>query len=291
MDKRYIIDILNKALDNASNSDYLVSSLILSAQRVARLRCDVVNLWWMEYETCVDPLSQMKEISEVMFYKFSADSYNANLLNFGEQWENERILARSNFDNQDQLDKTFLSLSVSEIENRIRSISLGMNGGGKAVDEKTVQDLEVLYNMLSRIKSRIVDFFLSTEQEIMLGDDLSQYFKENKFFVESYLGLKDENFRKQFKILNKRLLEKDEESNLQCLLVMRSILKAFANYMSPFPHISYEIEDEKEEILSDGTYVERITNSLFMKAARGESVKLLCTDLQDVVNRLETQMN
>lgn len=288
MDKRYVFDILNKALDNASDPNYPVSSLILSARRVARLRCDVLNLWWIEYETCVDPLHQMKEISEAMFYKFSVDSYKANLLKFCELWENERTLTYYSLDDQNQLNRTLLPLSVSEIENRIRSICIGMNGGGKTLDANAVQDLEVLYNMLSHIKSRIIDFFLSTEQEIMLGDDLSHYFKENKLFVEGYLGLRNENYRKQFKVLNKRLLEEDEESNLQCLLVMRSVLKGFANYISPLPHISYEIEDEKEEILSDETYVERIMHSLFMKTRREVSAKLLHADLLDVVNRLET---
>jgi len=164
MDKRYVFDFLNKALDNASDPNYLVSSLILSAQRIARLRCDVFNLWWIEYETCVDPLHQMKKISEVMFYKFSTDKYKVTLSKFCELWENERKLVYPSLENQNDFDITLLLLSVSEIENRIRSISIGMTyGGGKTVDTNVEQNLEMLYNILSRIKSRIIDFFLTTE--------------------------------------------------------------------------------------------------------------------------------
>ena len=122
----------------------------------------------------------------------------------------------------------------------------------------------------------------------MLGDDLSQYYNENKLFVEEYLGLKDENFREQFKTLNKRLLEEDEESNLQCLLVMRSILRGVVNFISPLSYISCEIEGKKKEKLSDETYVERIMHLLLLKAGKGTSIKSLRADLLDVVNRLET---
>lgn len=302
----YILQLTSRLLERVYDKNVLLSSLINESKRIAKLRGDFKNLWWIEWETCnINEKSKLQEFPKSVESKFNQIEFKKLSTVFWEKWISERQIPtydnNQNIINQD----TILPLSVEEIESRLsitisKRNSLSDTSNMHPVDKYFVEEkntqIRMLYlnyeeaylNILSRIKIRLHNFLSETEFEIISGKVLSSFFDKNKTYAETELCCLSAKFELHFVELNKRLQDDNIDSFSQALLLVRIILKDFADCIYPSSTEKVVGNDGKERILLDDKYISRIWQYVYENLKdKSSSVDLLKTQLTDLGNRID----
>lgn len=302
----YILQLTSRLLERVYDKNVLLSLLINESKRIAKLRGDFKNLWWLEWETCnINEKSKLHELPKSIESKFNQTEFKKLSVEFWEKWVSERqIPIYDKNQNIKRQDNIFPS-SVEEIESRLSttiskrnslSDTSNMHPLDKYYVEKENTQIRMLYlnyeegylNILSRIKNRLHNFLSKTEFEVISGKVLSSFFDKNKTYVETELCRLSEKFELHFIELNKRLQDDNTDSFSQALLLVRIILKDFADCIYPSSTEKIVCNDGKERLLLDDKYISRIWQYVYKNLKdKSSSVDLLKTQLTDLGNRID----
>jgi hypothetical protein len=302
----YIIQLTSQLLEKVYDKNVLLSSLINGSKRIAKLRGDFKNLWWLEWESCnINEKSKLQEFPKSAESKFDQTEFTKLSVEFWEKWVSERQFPTYDKNQNSKKNDNILASSVEEIESRLLttiskrnslSVTSGMHPLDKYFVEKENTQFRMLFlneeesclNILSRIKTRVHNFLSETEFEIISGKVLSSFFDKNKTYVETELCCLYEKFELHFIELNKRLQDDNSDSLSQALLLVRIILKDFADCIYPSTAEKVVCNDGKERTLSEDKYISRIWQFVYENLKdKSSSVDLLKTQLNDLGNRID----
>ncbi len=302
----YIKQLLSRIIERVYDNNAHLSLLICEAKRIALLRGDYKNLWWLEWETCnINEKSRFKELPKQFENKFDQKEFSNYSEIYWEKWISEREFPI--YDERLQLIKKdgFLPLSVQEIESELSTTiskrnsltdTTHMHPADKYFVEEKNHKIRMLYlnyekgynNILSKIRIRLHSFISEVECEIMSGKVLSSFFDKNKTYVESELCYLSENFELHFEEINKRLEDDNTDSYSQALLLIRIILKHFADCIYPSKTEKILCSDGIERVLTDDKYISRIWQYIYEAIkTQNTSVDLLRTQLTDLGHRID----
>lgn len=300
----YILKIVQAALSNAGSSDYPTSSLLKDAQRVANLRRDYVNLWWILQELQGSQKNGLKEIDCEMKGKFVYSEYESLGKDYLIKWINERLIneidTNGRIINKDQV----YPYCIYDIEERIQSIDMQFNS---LINTKGMHTLDVYYleqqnacnravlnllreqyrNIDHRIRDRVTNYLVESEMQLIQGDSLSRYFENNKQWVEEKLASFDVAFVDYLNALNSHLSKGTDVDNEEALLDIRKILWCYANYICPPSEEAILCSDGKKRVLSDDKYLNRISYALFERGGLHTHTEILNQNIEDLVKRVE----
>lgn len=304
--QEYISNLASRLLEKIYDQSILLSSLINESKRIAKLRGDFKNLWWLEWETCnINEKTKLQEFPKSIESKFDQIEYKKLCVEFWEKWISERQIPLYDKNQNITSQENVLPSSVGEIESKLSttiskrnglSDTSGMHPLDKYFVEKENTQIRMLYlnyeesylNILSRIKTRLHNFLSETELEVMSGKVLSSFFDKNKTYVETELCRLSEKFELHFSELNKRLQDDNIDSFSQALLLVRIILKDYADYIYPSSTEKVICNDGKERLLSNDKYISRIWQYVYENLKdKSSSVNLLKTQLDDLGNRID----
>lgn len=304
MMSQYILQIISSALNNSSNPDSRVSSLLMSAKRVAILRQDLENLWWINLEFCNSENSGFKSVDMEMMSKFPYEEYKRLSKLYVTLWLSERSIEIMDSDLRIQHSDNVFPPNVYDIESQLKSYE---NPFEFMVSTKGMHTLDVYYTeqqnaksriilqhmrsqyetMLNKIRARVENFLIKSEQQVINGNSLSQYFENNRKYVESKLSSLNGNYQDYFDALSNHILHGTQIDFQEALLDIRRILLAFANDI--FPPNTYPItcSDGKKRVLTEDKYLNRIVQAIYSAAGKHTHTELLNGNLNDLVTRLE----
>jgi len=305
MEQKYnehILKIVIEAFDLLDSDSVPLSKVIQRCIRIARLRNDFLNLWWLEWEMIdiSNQTSRTNIVNEIVPH-LTEKTYDYYAINFREQWVDERALIH--LSNQKGQKKALpMSVPVLEIEkeycakvadesnppNGLHPIDLYfVNQSTSKVKTIAFDNVKYCQSILSKVHSRVHDFLSQTEKQLIFGQIHSDIFEENRSYVDLKLGALCPDALLKFVSAHKRIKEDDPESWAQSLTTCRRLLKSLADSLYPSPVEPVVGIDGKKRELTEDKYIARLWQYVSDKSKGSTSGKLLKSIVNDLGNRID----
>ncbi len=295
----YLLNLVQSTLVNQTLS---VSSLVLTSKRIAAIHADYENLWWIEYE--LHDGSDLKNIANDFIWRFDKETINKIGPKYSKLWIEERKV--NMFDSRCNVISTdnVFPFSVGAIESRRKSTqnqfqslprtdnmhtldvyyTENKNSQARILLNKTIEELD---RVLDRIRTRIFDYLVQLESELMRGNSLSNYFEKNKEFVTSMLTTIDNRFSEEFDKIDLHLNSGSGTDYSECLLDIRRILCHVADLVCPATNAPQLGSDGKTHKLTEDKYLNRLEFAIYEKVGKHTSTELLTSSLSEMCAKIE----
>lgn len=265
------MEIVTIALDEIDKIECPLSSILRKAIRIARLRSDYYNLWWLEFEM------------------LSYDNFEtkANLLNeISPHFTKEQFTSSQNQIHQTYfLERKICALSIPEIEVKLEH---AMNNPETQMRlEFSERPLKEYREILVKVRQRVYEYLSKVEKQLVFGQLSSDFFEKNRLYVDSRLREIAPEALEQFTIGYRRITERDSESGSHALLSCRRLLKSFADRIYPAKSEPVKGSDGSERILTDDKYIARLWQFIYEQTKGSTSGELLLTLITDLGNRVD----
>lgn len=220
------------------------------------------------------------------------------------KWLEERSINELNPTGDIKKSDQVFPYSIYDIEDRIQAIE---NHRNSLVNTNGMHTLDVYYaeqnnaanrvflnlqyeqfqNIVKRIRDRVIDYLIETEMQLMQGNTLSRYFKNNKEWVVDKLENIDTNFNDYIKAIDSHMIKGTPIDYEEALLDIRKVLMLYANAICPPQAAPVTCSDGKRRVLTEDKYLNRISFVLFEKAGKHTHTELLNQNVEDLVKRIE----
>ena len=295
---------MTEALDELDSEDCCVSKVIRKAIRIARLRGDHGNLWWLSYEMISkeDKAAQERVAVEAACQFSNQEALVEEHGKMIQAYVDERGL--KTFTDRGFLDEgKVVSHSVPEIELHIQllqdaiskadtpqglhPVDLFVLEQATALKRDTLSVMSSeLRRVLARIKQRVHDFLSLTEKQLILGQASADIFERNRQYVDARMGQIAPEVLEQFTVAYRRINEGDPESLSHALTSCRRILKSVADTLYPPREEPIIGGDGKMRVLTDDKFINRLRQFVAERADKTVG-KLTQTQIEDLGNRID----
>lgn len=299
----YILNLVNDTLNGIDKTDMTLSSIIRKCIRIARLRNDYINLWWLNWETVSISNKKFNEIAQEIAPYFSKNEFESYKKNFALEWIRERSMVVVT-ENLKVTENQVCALSVGEIEvsieNNKRTASesfppQGLHPLDLYFEEQSKGKIRLISNtliqgeekILERIRQRAHDFLSHTEKQLLFGQLNADIFEDNRQYVDQKLGELCPEALSQFASAYRRTQEMNLESYAQASTSCRRIIKSLADALYPCSDKPIMCADGKCRILSDDKYINRLYQYIHEKTANSSSSELLLAEVEFLCNKIE----
>jgi hypothetical protein len=302
----YILTLVREAIHAIETNSSPVSAINQKCMRIARLRNDYINYWWLGLESFdFRNDNEKNRIYSEFLPHLTKEEYAYFNKKYIEAYIEERPMLSISENLEVKIDSLILlTLSIADLEleitknEQLASQSQAPQGlhpvdlyfVDKAAKNERFITLTIAkhYNaILQRIKARMYDFLTQTEKQLLFGQFYSNIFEENRQYVELKLGQICPDGLVKFVSAYQRMTETDRESWAQALTSCRRLLKSLADVLYPPKDVPVIGADGKERILTDESYTSRLWQYIFEQTARSTSGELLLANVQDLGNRID----
>ena len=296
----YVLKLLDKALDDSEKGSVLVQR----AARIARLRHDYVNLWWLEWELVnATREEERKFVVKEIIAHFTREQLKHFWGKYYELWVDERRIVHLDSKLNASSEEMILAKSISEIENEVGYYS---KMGAEAISPQGLHSLDLYYqeqsniklkafarvgernckDIISRVTYRVNNYLSSVETQVAFGQIYSDIFEENQLYVNEKLAELCPDALAKFVSAYRRARENETESWAQALTSCRRLLKSLADVLYPPTDNYVEDSQGKRRKMTEEQYISRLWQYVY-EYTSSSSGKLLQVQLQDYGNRID----
>lgn len=303
-DSNSLLEIVRNTLDN---SKLPVSSIILNCKRVATMRADIENLWWIEYE--MHDCGELKGIANGFIWRFDKQKIDEIGPKYSKLWLEERQINKYDVNTCNIISSdNVIPFSVGGIEaNRKSDVNQfsalpqtdhmhafdvyyteQANSKARIFLFKVIEDLD---RVLDRIHTRAFSYLVQVESELMRGNSLSRYFDSNKNFVKTSLGDFNAQISEELEKIDIHLEDASSTDYSECLLDVRRILCQIADIVCPPTEEPKIGSDGKSHNLKSDNYLNRLEFAIYEKAGKHTSTTFIASSLSELCRKLENLNN
>jgi hypothetical protein len=300
-----VLILITEALDAIETGSQPLSEAIRKSIRIARLRNDYLNLWWLEWELSdfSNKLRRDQIVVEVSPH-FTKEACKRNSEIFYDIWVDERGCVNINERGEIVSDEMIVAKSVAEIEMDIANLeeiaSLPQPPSGlhpsdlylveQSRSKQRSMALAISHSrraVLERIKHRVHRFLSQSEKQLVFGQLHADIFEQYRQYVDLKLGQLCPEALEKFVAAYQRMQEDTPESRAQALVSCRRLLKSLADVLFPPPSTPVVGADGISRVLTDEKYVARLWQYAFDRIGRSASGELLLSQVNDLGNRID----
>lgn len=304
-----LIDLVEKTLSEFDSLDFRTSRVIRKAIRIARLRNDFDNLWWMEMEMAtLDNKDAQRRIKEEIQPHYSKAHFQKLNLQIAKAYLDERKVRKMDQSGNITEGEALCILAIPEIERRVETL---FDEAEKAMPPKGLNPFDLyfveqqksqiramlkigaddMHSILANITQRVHNFLSVTEKQLLFGQLNSDIFERNRQYVEGRLHDIAPAVLEQLTTAYRRLSEGDLESRSHALTSCRRILKSLSDHVNPASNREIVGIDGKKRKMSDEKYIARLWQFVADKVGSTTSGELLLTQINDFGNRIDRIYN
>ena len=299
------LNLVQTTLDEFDSLNYKLSSVLRKAIRIARLRNDYENLWWLQEEMLADDDKEARNrIQKELLPHYSREQFEGTKRSILQAWLSGRSVREVNDDGTLVNKDTYCSLSVPEIEGHIERLLTEVDSkvpppGMHPLDlynteaayskVRTILRLraEELSTVLKRIEHRVHEFLSITEKQLAYGQINSDIFERNRQYVDSRLRVIAPESLEQLVVAYRRVEEGDSEAGSHALLSCRRVLKSLADRLYPARKEPIIGSDGQERRLTDDKYIARLWQFVAERVKGRTAGDLLLAQVNDTGNRID----
>ena len=298
----YILKLVNQAFEYIEDESTSLSKTVQKCIRIARLRNDFINLWWLDWETInIENTKLSNKVIEEISPHLTNEMFKLHRELYLDSWIGERsftlILGTKK-------EEKVMNVGIQEIEvdfehhknivksshppNGLHPVDLYFeNQSASQIRALSLMRVRYCKSILSKIQSRIHDFLSQTEKQLIFGQIHSDIFEKNRSYVDLKLGELCPDALTKFVSAQKRIKEDDPESWAQSLTTCRRLLKTLADSLYPALEEPVAGIDGKKRKLTEDKYITRLWQYVFEKSKGSTSGKLLESIVNDLGNRID----
>lgn len=296
-----ILKLVEKALDEFDTPNFRLNNILQKAIRIARLRNDFDNLWWLEFEIIsLENKEAKRRICEEISPHYTKDRFRETQERISKAYLGERKVRKMDHTGTILDEKNTCGLSISEIEDRIDTFvektekmfpQVGLSPGDLFFKSqfRTYAQLvtDDFRSILANVSQRIHDFLSVTEKQLLYGQLNPDIFEQNRQYVDARLSKIAPKALAQLKTAYRHLGEKEPESRSHALTSCRRSLKSFADVIYP-PHEEPVVgPDGVERELTEDKFISRLWQYVTEKVKGNKSGNLLLALINDLGNRID----
>lgn len=298
-------DRILEIIRSTQNSLYRdkTSKTLNDCMRIAILRNDFVNQWWIKWEFCTLTDSEsMRGYPLTIQHKFSLDKFKELWEKYQMAWFNERKISDADSKTLNVRPGNLYGFSVTELENKIDTTQNTINGlssnqnlSPSAAYEfemsnfkmRTIleQSINIWKNILDNIRNRAADFLNQAEFDMLSGKTYSDIFLRTKEFVDTSLAKIAPEVLQKF--LSIELDSNNKETYAQSLITCRRVLKSFADNIYPASNEPVLCSDGIKRKLGDDKYVSRLWQYISENIDKNSSRELILNQLENLGKRVD----
>lgn len=299
-----MLDLVHEAMGEFDKPEYKLSNVVRKAIRIARLRNDYENLWWLEEEMIESRERKARErIESEILPHYSADDFEEARRNVLRAYFSERSVRTLEDGNIVDGDK-ICDLAVPSIEDQIKSLT---EDAKEQVPPPGMHTLDLYYAeqrysnlrahmrftageyavVLRRIENRVHEFLSTTEKQLVYGQINADIFERNRRYVDARLQAVTPDALAKLVSVYRRLGEGDEEARSQALLSCRRILKSLADSLYPVPTQPVRGPDGRERALTEEKYINRLWQFVYERVKGKTAGDLLLAQVTDMGGRID----
>lgn len=300
-EKDKILEIIKSTQNNLYNDK--LSKTLNDCLRIAMLRNDFTNQWWIKWEFCtITDSENMRTYPLTIQHKFSPDKFQELWTKYQMDWFNERKISDDDAKTLNIKPGNLYGNSVTELENRIataensiRGLTSSQNLSQSAAYEfemsnfkmRTILEnsINVWKNILDKIRNRAAEFLNQTEVDMLSGKTYSDIFLRTKEFVDTSLSKIAPEVLQKF--LSIELDSNNKETYAQSLITCRRVLKSFADYVYPTLDEPVLCSDGVERNFGDDKYVSRLWQYISENIDKSSSRELILNQLDNLGKRVD----
>lgn len=306
----HILDLIRKALGALEGDTLPLSAVIQKCIRIARLRDDYLNLWWLELEMhpVVRTDKPLFEDPPQFLREVAAHLAKEEILSHHEEvalaWVEEREVSGLPDAFKEHPDDNVFAWDVGQIEVQLQRYTQaaqelrtpqGLHADDlystyQSTTEARVMILSFtsgLKTVLQRIRKRVHNFLTRTEKQLMFGQLHSDIFERYRQFVDRRLGEECPDALAKLVVAHRRVSESDPESWAQALASCRRVLKSLADALYPPTDKSVVGDDGKTHVLTEERYLARLWQYICEKTPQSVSGAELGARVQDFGKRID----
>jgi hypothetical protein len=300
-----ILSLVTAALESIDDPNIRLSAIIRKAIRIARLRNDFDNLWWLEWEMMewTDKEARKRIICELAPH-YTDELFNIVQKQLGMEYASERRCMSLDREGKIVDKKQIIGQSVEDLEARLQYFDkivedavppagltpIDLYFVDKQKTELRTQGMVLTQDnrkILARIRQRVHSFLSTTEHQLLYGKLNSDIFERNRIYVDSRLREIAPDAIDKFSLIYKRLNENDAEARSHALTSCRRLLKDIADVLYPPSICPVAGPDGKEHKLTEERYIARLWQFVYEKMSGQKSGELLLSTINDLGTRID----
>lgn len=267
-------ELVQEALDALSTS-MKIAPILEQCIRIAELRRDYRNLWWLRMEATPWSKGRYRELDSEMHPHFIVEEYAA----LRQRFHTEQIVMHGitiwNEKRQEFDDDQVSGLTVGELEMRIEvmegSIAHGAPPAGlhsldlyyanesyQKMRIRNEMSISELRKILVRVRERLHRFLVETETAIVFVQTAVNAFERTRRFVDGELSAIAPEILNEFRAAYERAEAASPAAYSQALLSCRRVLLAVADLVYPATDELVKGHDGVERQMTEAAYRNRL---------------------------------
>jgi hypothetical protein len=304
----YALDLTRSANEEMDSGAVPLSVVIGKAARIARLRRDFDNLFWLEMEmVCLrDPSGGPVAFVQELKPHYTKSEWTSRGLRESRTWQSERQMPYDIPTLEATKDHVEM-LSVAEIETKrvtarrlhdemkreatSTSVFPGENSGSAGL----LAGMEMfdlgLATILDRIRARVRTYLSQTETDLVLGTTTTTAIERLMAVAEAWLAAHAPSVLAELRAASERCADGTTESFAQALLACRRAIMSLADALYPARDAPTQAEDGQEHKLTQDKYINRLMQYLKERLPAERHCQSINANLADAGRRIETAHN
>lgn len=300
---RDVGELVQQALDALSTSTK-IEPILERCIRIAELRRDYRNLWWLRMEATPWSKDRYLELDSAMRPHFSAEEYAALRQRFNTDQLALHRVTMWNEKRQDVDDDKVSALTVGELEMRVEemqgSIAHGAPPAGlHSLDlyyaNETFQKMRIhnemtiseLRKILVKVRERLHRFLVETETAIVFGQTAANAFDRTRRFVDGELSAIAPEILAEFRAAYERAEAGSPAAYSQALLSCRRVLFAVADLLYPPTGEAVKGHDGVERQMTKVAYRSRLWQYIGEHESSKKTRKFVLDSIETLGQRLD----
>jgi hypothetical protein len=303
--REYALHLVREALADLDSGNVLLSAVVRKAGRIARIRQDFEDLFWLEFESLdLKSPKTAKPVGDEIRPHFTRTEWNELGARVLSQHDAERTVATDIPIMKITAGDT-LNYTVEGFETRLHTA----REQRQKLEEDPDRELEVfdvaatrsracwcaalqMYEIeasaaLGRIRRNVHAYLSRCESELVDGRPYSQTFDRLRLHVEANLSDRAPGVVNELRAALERCEDGTPESNAQAMLACRRALKALADCLYPATNADVKGPDGVSRKMTDDKYVNRLWQWIHERVRDGHYRASIQAGLTDVGTRLE----
>ncbi|MGA2514048.1 MAG: hypothetical protein ABSG37_10570 [Candidatus Limnocylindrales bacterium] len=300
---RDVEELVQQALDALTTSTK-IEPILERCIRIAELRRDYRNLWWLRMEATPWSKDRYRELDSAMRHYFSAEEYAALRQRFHTDQMALHSITIWNEKRQEFDDDQVSALTVGELEMRIEEMqgsiahgappaglhSLDLYYANESYQKMRIRNemsISELRKILVRVRERLHRFLVETETAIVFGQTAANAFERTRRFVDGELSAIAPEILAEFRSAYERAEAGSPAAYSQALLSCRRVLLAVADLLYPPTGETVKGHDGVERWMTKEAYRNRLWQYIGEHESSKKTRKFVLDSIETLGQRLD----
>lgn len=292
-----IAALVHDTLERFDAPDVTLAAVARRCQRIASLRGDLVNLFWLNTETMdlkmgpADASDRREELQISNFQPAERERAHAKMMAYMSRRavleDTNNIWAGSIEEAESHLARVKGMLASFSAPEGMHPTDLGLRLIRQDEQRpKLIENQAGMEKVITRTRAALWQFLIETEYALTFGEASAETFERLRSYVDRQLTVVSLSALEQFQSAYRRLKDGGSEERNQAVTSCRRVLKTLADELYPARNDKVRGIDKRERDMKDGNFVNRLVQYVADTVGSHQNGPVVVAAVEDVGKRI-----